>query len=217
MNKLNELRVSDLKAIASEYDIEGRSKANTKAKLVNLLKREIPQSKLKRELTKYGVSANKRASPRSKSPKSPKGDNKYILQKSTRSGKKWMVSTPSGKTVHFGSAGMSDYTKHKDPERKERYIARHAGTKSGKTSSRENWTKSGLNTAGFWSRWLLWGEPTIDKSVKNIENNFGIDIVKKSRSPQTPRMVRSYSPRNGNEDIGKMRLISPLKLKYIKY
>jgi len=29
------------------------------------------------------------------------------------------------KTTHFGAAGMSDYTKHKDPERKQRYLNRH--------------------------------------------------------------------------------------------
>lgn len=213
MDKLNELRVSDLKAIASDYNIEGRSKANTKSKLVKLLNKEIPRSKLKQEIKKYNDSTFNRISPRSKSPKSPKKDNKYILQKSTRSGKKWMITTPSGKKVHFGSAGMSDYTKHKDPERKQRYINRHAGNKSGKTSRRENWTKSGLDTAGFWSRWLLWGESTIDKSMKNIEKKFGIDIVKKSNSPRTPRMKRSYSPKK----IGQMRLISPLKRRYIKY
>jgi len=27
--------------------------------------------------------------------------------------------------IHFGSAGMSDYTIHKDKERKERFLARH--------------------------------------------------------------------------------------------
>ena len=35
------------------------------------------------------------------------------------------------KNVSFGAAGMSDYTLHKDPERKERYISRHKKTKTG--------------------------------------------------------------------------------------
>ena len=29
------------------------------------------------------------------------------------------------KTIHFGAAGMSDYTLHKDDRRKANYIARH--------------------------------------------------------------------------------------------
>jgi len=29
------------------------------------------------------------------------------------------------KIVHFGAKNMSDFTKHKDPERRKRYYARH--------------------------------------------------------------------------------------------
>lgn len=103
----------------------------------------------------------------------------YILKRSNRQGKKFMVTTPEGKTVHFGAAGMSDYTKHKDPDRKLNYVKRHAGNMpQGITSRRENWTKSGLDTAGFWSRWLLWGEPSMDGSIKAIEKRFNIKIKK---------------------------------------
>ena len=70
--------------------------------------------------------------------------------------------------AQIGVTGYSDYSKHKDPERKQRYITRH--------QPRENWTKSGIHTAGFWSRWLLWGEPTLQASIKAIEQNFGIKI-----------------------------------------
>ena len=79
-----------------------------------------------------------------------------------------------GKTIHFGFKGMSDYTIHKDPERKQRYIARHS-------QSNEDWSKSGIDTAGFWSRWLLWGEPTLGQSIKKIENKFGVKIVRRLR------------------------------------
>lgn len=91
------------------------------------------------------------------------------LSKSDREGKKYMVEV-DGKTVHFGAEGYEDYTKHKDPERKKRYITRH--------KAKENWTKSGIKTAGFWSRWLLWGEPTISASIKAIENKFNVRIVR---------------------------------------
>mgnify|MGYP006430304169 CR=1 FL=1 len=98
-------------------------------------------------------------------------NNTYILQSSTNKDKKWMITLPSGKTVHFGARGYSDYTIHKDPERKKRYINRH--------KSRENWTKSGLNTAGFWSRWILWNLPGLRDSINDTKERFNINIVKK--------------------------------------
>jgi hypothetical protein len=76
--------------------------------------------------------------------------------------KKYRAELPDGTSVDFGAAGYSDYTKHKDPERKQRYIIRH--------QKRENWTPRGIHTAGFWSRWLLWGEPTLNASKRYIQN-----------------------------------------------
>lgn len=103
----------------------------------------------------------------------------YTLQKSTNKSKKWMVVTPEGRRVHFGGAGYSDYTRHRDEDRMRRYLKRHGGSKSGLTSSKENWRKSGLDTAGFWSRWLLWNKPSLDASIRDIEKRFGIRISKR--------------------------------------
>jgi len=75
------------------------------------------------------------------------------------------------KTLHIGQASASDYTKHKDPERKERYTDRHR--------SREDWSKSGVSTAGFWAKHLLWNKPSITESIKDIEKRFNLDIKKK--------------------------------------
>jgi hypothetical protein len=36
-----------------------------------------------------------------------------------------MLVNPNGKKIHFGGKNFSDYTIHKDDERKKRYIARH--------------------------------------------------------------------------------------------
>ena len=55
---------------------------------------------------------------------------KVVIKKSTNPNKKYMATfydTVNGKkkkvkTTHFGSSGMSDYTKHKNPERKKRYL-----------------------------------------------------------------------------------------------
>ena len=70
---------------------------------------------------------------------------KIILQKSNRTEKKYMV-TIGKKTIHFGSSPYKSYEVHKDKERMLRYLNRHR--------SRENWAKSGIKTAGFWSRWV---------------------------------------------------------------
>lgn len=101
----------------------------------------------------------------------------YVLSKSTRKNKKWMVKFPNSKTVvHFGGVKedgslYSDYTKHKDKNRKARYLARHF--------KNENWNKSGIKSAGFWSRWLLWNQETLKKSIKDTEKRFSINIIKR--------------------------------------
>lgn len=95
-----------------------------------------------------------------------------LLAKSTNPSKKYMVRVDN-KTIHFGASGMSDYTKHKDPERKKLYINRH--------KAKENWKKSGIKTAGFWSRWLLWGEPGLLASIREIERKFKVKIRRVTR------------------------------------
>jgi len=88
------------------------------------------------------------------------------IDKSTRKNKKYMIEY-KGKTIHFGQDGASDYTIHKDPKRKEAYINRH--------KKRENWTKSGANTAGFWSRWILWNEPVSpEQNMIKVHKKFNI-------------------------------------------
>lgn len=89
----------------------------------------------------------------------------YYPYKSDKPDKKFFVIVPPNRKVYFGASGMSDYTIHKDEERKLRYIKRHSGMN-------ENWGKSGINTAGFWSRWLLWNKPTLEASYNDIKKRF---------------------------------------------
>ena len=46
------------------------------------------------------------------------------LTRSSRKHKKWKVRAPSGKWVHFGDSRYEDFTQHRDPERRRRYLAR---------------------------------------------------------------------------------------------
>lgn len=78
-----------------------------------------------------------------------------------------LLNTNTGRlrTIKFGQAGAEDYTIHKDEKRKEAYLRRHEG--------REDWTSTGVGTAGFWSRYLLWNKKTIISSLKDIIERFG--------------------------------------------
>ena len=84
-----------------------------------------------------------------------------VLKRSDKPDKKYMVKVDN-KTIHFGSRGMSDFTKNKDPERKNRYIARH--------KKRENWNDK--FSPGALSRYILWGEPSLRESIKKYKRKF---------------------------------------------
>ena len=86
------------------------------------------------------------------------------ISKSNRDGKKLKAVIDGKKTIHFGANGYSDYTKHKDPERKERYIDRH--------KKREDWGKSGVDSAGWMSRFILWNKPTLQASVNDANKKY---------------------------------------------
>ena len=93
---------------------------------------------------------------------------KVIIKKSTKPKKKMMAifTRDNGrkKTLHFGSAGMSDFTKHKDLERKKRYEARHR--------KRENWNDP--MTAGALSKWILWNKTSLRESIKDFKTRFNL-------------------------------------------
>ena len=85
-----------------------------------------------------------------------------VISKSKNKNKKFDARIDGKKTVSFGAAGMSDFTKHKDSERKQRYINRH--------KKNENW--SDHTTAGFMSKKLLWNKKTLTESIKDTNNRF---------------------------------------------
>lgn len=89
------------------------------------------------------------------------------LRKSPKPLKKWRVTFKNGTHVDFGQKGYSDFTLHKDPVRMKRYVKRHSGMG-------ETWSKSGLHTPGFWSRWLLWSRPSLEEAKKYMQKRFRI-------------------------------------------
>ena len=99
------------------------------------------------------------------------------LTDSTRDGKRYMIKF-RGKTIHFGSSEHDSYPFHKDKERKARYIQRHR--------KREDWTRSGMGTPGFFAKHVLWNEPTIQGSLQSLRRNFGLN-VRDERRRREPR------------------------------
>jgi len=90
------------------------------------------------------------------------------IKKSDKPAKKLMATfenkiTGRKKTTHFGAAGMSDYTIHKDSDRKQRYINRHIVN--------ENWEDP--VTAGSLALYILWNKPTLKASIDDYKRRFG--------------------------------------------
>ena len=109
--------------------------------------------------------------------------------------KKFRATLEDGRTVDFGARGYSDYTKHKNPSRMRSYVLRHGGRipksiiaeRDPKKiqdkmlnidgSDKENWKMSGIDGAGFWSRWYLWSFPTFQGVEKFMSKRFGIILT----------------------------------------
>jgi len=86
------------------------------------------------------------------------------------------------KTTHFGQRGASDYTKHGEKERMERYLERHGGGTT--TSTKEDWKDP--TTAGALSRWILWNKPSLSASFSDYKSRFGLKgTLNVSKSAET--------------------------------
>lgn len=91
------------------------------------------------------------------------------LRRSHTKEKKWdaVFQTADGKTkvVPFGQKGYSDFTKHKDTQRRQRYIDRHSGMG-------EDWKDP--TTPGALSRYILWNKKTLRGSLKDFKRKFHV-------------------------------------------
>ena len=86
------------------------------------------------------------------------GQKKYVakFEITTKNGKK------KKKSTKFGAKGMSDYTIHKDIERRNRYIKRH--TKDLRTND--------PTRAGFLSMYILWNKKTYKSSLEDYKRRL---------------------------------------------
>jgi hypothetical protein len=94
------------------------------------------------------------------------------LEPSENRTKKWTVILEDKQKkqhkVSFGAEGYNDFTLFEDrvkaEERKKLYLMRH--------KDKEDWTKEGILTPGFWSRWVLWNKPTVQESLNDVKKKF---------------------------------------------
>jgi len=114
-----------------------------------------------------GSRKSSKASKRTKGTKGSKGSKLRLIKitKSTKADKKMMaVFEKNGRQItrHFGAKNYSDYTIHKDAERKQRYDKRHR--------SRETWTDP--TTPGALSKYILWNKPSLRASIADYKRRF---------------------------------------------
>lgn len=91
------------------------------------------------------------------------------VRRSHKKEKKWdavfVKSDGKEKVVPFGQKSYSDFTKHKDKTRKQRYLKRHAGMG-------EHWNKP--DTPGALSKWILWNKPSFKASLADFKKRFNL-------------------------------------------
>jgi len=90
------------------------------------------------------------------------------VKPSTSPSKKFMATfkTDTGtKTVHFGAAGMDDYTLTHDKEQRKQYRKRHL----------KDLETGDPTRAGFLSRYILWGDSTsIKHNIAAYKKRFSL-------------------------------------------
>jgi len=89
------------------------------------------------------------------------------IKKSNKSDKKLMATFEKNgrkKVIHFGASGMGDYTKHKDRNRRNRYITRH----------RKDLKTNNPMRAGYLSMFVLWNKPSLQASIRDYRRRLGI-------------------------------------------
>jgi len=84
------------------------------------------------------------------------------LTKSPVVGKKWRATFDDGTHTDFGADGYADYTTHKDLERRNRYIARHARDLATGDPTRP----------GFLSMFILWNKPTVAAGLRDYRRRL---------------------------------------------
>lgn len=89
------------------------------------------------------------------------------IKRSSKSGKKMMATFQTNgrkKIIHFGASGMSDFTRHHDRIRRNRYIFRHL----------KDYRTGDPSRAGYLSMFVLWNKPSLQASITDYRRRLGV-------------------------------------------
>tara|TARA_R110000772_G_scaffold97213_1_gene196381 strand:+ start:56 stop:346 length:291 start_codon:yes stop_codon:yes gene_type:complete len=89
----------------------------------------------------------------------------YLLKKSTRKGKRFVIIMEDMKH-HFGSDVGKTYIDHGDLKKKEAWIARH----------RVNVNWNNKHSGIYYSRHLLWEKKSLKENIKLLEKKLNVKI-----------------------------------------
>lgn len=92
------------------------------------------------------------------------------------------------KSTTFGARGYSDYTIHKDINRRNRYIARHLVDLKTKDPTR----------AGYLSMYIIWNYPTVEQSVVDYKKRLKVY----NDTGVFPTKIKNYSNNFGKNKFG---------------
>jgi hypothetical protein len=71
------------------------------------------------------------------------------------------------KMTHFGLKGASTFIDHNDNKKKDAYEARH--------KVNEDWDN--YTSAGSLAFYILWNQPTLDRSIRDYANRFNLKVI----------------------------------------
>lgn len=86
------------------------------------------------------------------------------------------------KVQKFGAEGMSDYTKHKNIDRRNSYISRHSRDLNTRDPTR----------AGYLSMFILWNKPSLKDSIDDYKTRLKIY----NKTGHFPVSIKGYSKKN---------------------
>ena len=89
----------------------------------------------------------------------------YILKKSNQKGKRFVI-IMDGMKHHFGSDVGKTFIDGRTQSERENWIKRHSVNK--------NWNNK--HSGIFFSRYLLWTEPTLKEAIKKLEKLLNVKI-----------------------------------------
>lgn len=106
------------------------------------------------------------------------------------------------KTTTFGARGYSDYTIHKDINRRNRYISRHLVDLKTKDPTR----------AGYLSMYIIWNYPTLAESITDYKKR----LKTYNKTGAFPTKIKNYFNSFGTESESSLvRVLSKENMPYI--